>query len=288
MTGVTTPTTGTSAHPTSAAVHAVADLGLPDLDAPRSQVLLAIADDALVTGHRAAHWTGVAPTLEEDLAFATIAQDGVNHADLWYQVLLGEDHPQRRAAVDALGLGRDPSGYRHAVLCAHEPRDFAFTLARQWVTTELDAARLDALATSPEGAVAALAVKLRHELRYHLEHAAMWIERLTADDEGHVRFRAALEAVLPEVAGFLEPVADEDDPDARGVLPGGHPGLRDALDDRLTARLSACGDGDLVALLDPPSPAALGGRAGRHGPGFTEDVWPEMTALYRAHPGARW
>jgi ring-1,2-phenylacetyl-CoA epoxidase subunit PaaC len=62
---------------------------LPDLDTPRAQVLLALADDALITGHRASHWTGVAPSLEEDLAFSTIAQDGINHADLWYQVLIG-------------------------------------------------------------------------------------------------------------------------------------------------------------------------------------------------------
>jgi ring-1,2-phenylacetyl-CoA epoxidase subunit PaaC len=274
--------------PSSAAVHAPAGLALPDLDTPRSQLLLAIADDALVTGHRAAHWTGVAPTLEEDLAFATIAQDGVNHADLWYQVLIGEDHPQRQAAVDALGLGRDPAGYRHAVVCEHEPRDFAFTLARHWVTTELEAVRLDALAGSSEGAVAALAGKLRHELRYHLEHATLWVDRLVADDEAHGRFRGALEDVLPEVAGFLEPVADEDAPDAQRILPGGHPALRDALYERLTDRLDAAGDGDLTPLLEAPTPGALGGRAGRHGPGFADDVWPEMTALYRAHPGARW
>jgi ring-1,2-phenylacetyl-CoA epoxidase subunit PaaC len=280
--------TGTSTRPTSTAAHAPAGLVLPDLDTPRSQVLLAIADDALVTGHRAAHWTGVAPTLEEDLAFATIAQDGINHADLWYQVLVGEEHPQRRAAVDALGLGRDPSGYRHAVLCEHEPRDFAFTLARHWVTTELQAVRLDALVTSPDGAVSALAGKLRHELRYHLEHAALWVDRLTADEEGAGRLRAALEAVLPEVAGFTEPVADEDDADAQRVLPGGHPGSRDGLHSRLAARLQAGGAGDLVPLLDTPAAAALGGRTGRHGPAFTADVWPEMTALYRAHPGARW
>jgi ring-1,2-phenylacetyl-CoA epoxidase subunit PaaC len=281
MTGITT-------RPTSAAVHAPADLALPDLDRPRSQVLLAIADDALVTGHRAAHWTGVAPTLEEDLAFATIAQDGVNHADLWYQVLVGEDHPRLRAAVDAIGLGRDPTGYRHAVLCEHEPRDFAFTLARHWVTTELEAVRLDVLRAAPDGAVAALAGKLRHELRYHREHAALWVDRLVADEEAHGRFRAALEVVLPEAAGFLEPVTDEEAPDAQRILPAGHPGLREAFHDRLATRLHASGDGELAGLLGVPTPESLGGRTGRHGPAFTADVWPEMTALYRAHPGASW
>lgn len=282
------PTTSPPDRASSSAVHAPDGLALPDLDAPRAQVLLAIADDALVTGHRAAHWTGVAPTLEEDLAFATIAQDGVNHADLWHQVLVGEDHPHRQAAVDALGLGRAPAGYRHAVLCEHEPRDFAFTLARHWATTEFEAVRLDALATSPDGAVAALAVKLRHELRYHREHAALWFERLVADADGHDRLRAALQLVLPEVAGFLEPVAGEDAPDARRILPGGHPSLRGPLHDRLTERLRAAGDEVLAGALTNDGAAGLGGRKGQHGPGFTDDVWPEMTALYRADPAARW
>ncbi len=53
----------------------------PDADA-RTILLLALADDELVTGHRHSHWTGVAPSLEEDLAFSTIAQDEINHADV--------------------------------------------------------------------------------------------------------------------------------------------------------------------------------------------------------------
>jgi hypothetical protein len=39
-----------------------------------------------------------------------------------YQLLLGEDHPDVRAGVDALGLGRAPQEYRHAILCEHPPR----------------------------------------------------------------------------------------------------------------------------------------------------------------------
>src|SRR5690606_14780200 len=61
-------------------VSAAASTSLPPLATPRAQVLLAVADDALISGHRASHWTGVAPSLEEDLAFSTIAQDGIGHA----------------------------------------------------------------------------------------------------------------------------------------------------------------------------------------------------------------
>ena len=33
---------------------------------PRVDLVLALADDELVMGHQHAHWTGVAPHLEED------------------------------------------------------------------------------------------------------------------------------------------------------------------------------------------------------------------------------
>ena len=174
----------------------------------RSDGSFAIADDALISGHRASHWTGVAPSIEEDLAFSTIAQAGVNHADLSYQILLGPNHSgQVRAAVDALGLGREPDDYRHAVLCERPPRDFAYTLARHWAHEHFDALRLDALAGSSDAEVAAVARKLRHELRYHLEHADHWFGRLAGGgDDAHDRLRAALLAVLPEVLGLLGPV----------------------------------------------------------------------------------
>ena len=265
-------------------------VSLPVLDTPRAQVLLALADDALITGHRASHWTGVAPSLEEDLAFSTIAQDGINHADLWYQVLVGPGSDDLRAGVDALAFGRAPEAYRHAVLCERPPRDFAYTLARHWVLTRFDAVRLDVLRRSSDAEVAAIAVKLTHELRYHREHADHWFHKLSrGGDDAHQRFGAALGAVLPASLGLFEPVAGEEDAVASGLLPVGHPQLRELLETETTPMLQAADYGDLVpaaAAIVPDEDA--GGRRGSHSDDFTLDVWPEMTELYRAHPGARW
>ena len=49
--------------------------------------LLAIADDELVLGWRDSEWTGIAPMLEEDVAFSSIAQNEIGHARALY---LGE------------------------------------------------------------------------------------------------------------------------------------------------------------------------------------------------------
>lgn len=273
-----------------AAPSAAAPSPLPALDTPRAQVLLALADDALITGHRASHWTGVAPSLEEDLAFSTIAQDGINHADLWYQVLIGTDRDDLRAGVDALGLGRAPEDYRHAIVCERPPGDFAYTLARHWLLTRFEAVRLQTLTRSSDAEVAAIAVKLVHELRYHREHADHWFHTLSSGgDDARQRFHTALGAVLPASLGLYEPVAGEAEAVADGLLPVGHADLRALVEAETAPLLRAVGYHDLVpADSDTVPDADAGGRLGRHSDDFTVDVWPEMTALYRAHPGARW
>ncbi len=263
-----------------------------DLTTPRAQVLLAIGDDALITGHRASHWTGVAPSLEEDLAFSTIAQDNINHADLWFQVLIGShgNDAATRKAVDALGLGRRPDAYRHAIVCERPPGDFAATLARHWVATRVEVARLGALTGSSDSDIAGVATKLQHELRYHDQHARHWFDKLAnGGDEAHARFGTALTEVLPDALGYFEPVDAEDEAIATGLLPIGHVALRAQVFELLDAPLRDAGYGELLPALDAPvPPASSGGRHGRHSDDFVVDVWPEMTALYRAHPDANW
>lgn len=260
----------------------------------RRELLLAVADDELITGHRSSHWTGVAPSIEEDLAFSTIAQDEINHADVWYQVLLaGEDGDPPRDEVDALGLGRPADGYRHAVLCERPPIDFAFTLARHWAYDHADVVRLGALADSKEADVAAVAARLLHEERYHLEHADLWFRRLTGDDDARGRFRDALADVLDEAVDLFEPPIGEPQAVESGVLPEPFAVLFGRWAEGVRAALDAAGLGEVVpaTVRTGDLAGALATPAGRHGvhtADFTDDVWPEMTHLHRAFPGAAW
>ena len=45
-----------------------------------SLLLLTMADDEFVIGFRDSEWTGIAPMLEEDVAFSSLAQDEIGHA----------------------------------------------------------------------------------------------------------------------------------------------------------------------------------------------------------------
>ena len=51
---------------------------------PLFTYVLALADDALVLGHRLSEWSGKAPMLEEDIALSNLALDLIGQARLYY------------------------------------------------------------------------------------------------------------------------------------------------------------------------------------------------------------
>ena len=162
----------------------------------RSDLLLTLADDELIVGWRDSEWTGVAPTLEEDVAFSSIAQNEIGHARALYELAaaeLGTD-------ADALAFDRDPADYRCAPLV--ELRlldDWALTIARRYLYEEADRLRIAALMHSDDAELAGLAAKIDREEVYHRLHAELWAARL--HDEP--RFAAAVDELLPYALGML-------------------------------------------------------------------------------------
>jgi len=220
---------------------------------PRIALLLALGDDELVIGHRHSQWTGVAPHLEEDLAFSSIAQDEIGHAVVWYAI--AADHAGADAVrsiatrasgdgdlVDALGLGRDPQGYRNAVLCERPNRDWGYTIGRQYLYDTADELRLEALADSSWKAVAEATGALRREERYHLMHARAWVERLASGPvDARQRLGEGLAAAFAEAFGLFEPVEGEDELVAEGILPVSHADMLQRWLDRVSGELAALG-----------------------------------------------
>ena len=74
----------------------------------RAQLLLEIADDELILGWRNSEWTGIAPFLEEDVAFSSIAQNEIGHARALYQLVADE----LGTTADELAFDRSPQEYR--------------------------------------------------------------------------------------------------------------------------------------------------------------------------------
>jgi ring-1,2-phenylacetyl-CoA epoxidase subunit PaaC len=161
----------------------------------RAQRLLEIADDELILGWRDSEWTGIAPSLEEDVAFSSIAQNEIGHARALYELAareLGTD-------ADALAFDRDLSEYRSAQLVELRRLDWAQTIARHWLYECADEIRLAALKESDDADVSGLTAKMDREEAYHRIHAQMWADRLRDEP----RFRDALRELWPYALGVL-------------------------------------------------------------------------------------
>jgi ring-1,2-phenylacetyl-CoA epoxidase subunit PaaC len=285
---------------------------------PRVGLLLALADDEMVLGHRHSEWTGWAPYLEEDLAFSSIAQDEMAHARVLYELA----EPLDGRDADALALGRPRDEYLHAVICERPNRDWGYTLARHYLYDTADDVRLAALETSTYQELASAVRTVRLEERYHLEHARLWFSRLAHGPvEGRQRFADGLEAAVGEALALFESLPGEERLLEEGILPRPSEELLGEWLEQVGNELEAASldwvladhaptGGEMVptsageieagSTLSVPGIehrdgrwlhvgefAGAGGRRGRHSDDFTE-LWEEMTGLYRAIPGARW
>jgi ring-1,2-phenylacetyl-CoA epoxidase subunit PaaC len=221
----------------------------------RTDLLLAAADDELILGWRDSEWTGIAPSLEEDVAFSSIAQNEIGHARALYELAaqeLGGD-------ADAIAFDREPADYRCCPLVELRRLDWADTIARHWLYETADAVRIQDMAASDWEELAGLARKIDREEAYHRLHADMWVTRL-ADGEERARLRASLEALWPYALGIL----DGD--------------LRNRFRDRVASQL---------AWFDVAGEPGAEHARGTH----TEELaplWDEMTMVRRSIPGAQW
>jgi ring-1,2-phenylacetyl-CoA epoxidase subunit PaaC len=150
------------------------------------QALLELADDELIVGWRDSEWTGIAPMLEEDVAFSSIAQNEIGHARALYELLTDD--------ADALAFDRAPDEYRCAPLVELRLLDWAHTIARRWLYEVADEIRISALK-----AELPLAAKIDREETYHRLHAEMWHARL----RGTEPFRDAVAELWPYALGVL-------------------------------------------------------------------------------------
>ena len=220
----------------------------------RTDLLLSIADDELILGWRNSEWTGIAPFLEEDVAFSSIAQNEIGHARALYELAARE----LGTTADELAFDRKPSEYRSAPLVELRRLEWARTIARHWLYETADEIRLAALKASEDPELAGLAAKIDREEAYHRMHAEMWIERLLATDEGRSRLNEAVDELWPYALGVL--------------------------DDALRPELRARAQERLGRVLPEVEPVPRGVHEAELG-----ELWEEMTSVRRsAPPGSQW
>jgi ring-1,2-phenylacetyl-CoA epoxidase subunit PaaC len=221
-----------------------------------TDLLLELADDELIVGWRDSEWTGVAPYLEEDVAFSSIAQNEIGHARALYELAarrLGGD-------ADALAFDREPAAYRSCPLVELRLMDWEATIARRVLYEVADEVRIQALVEAGSPEASGLARKIDREEAYHRIHARMWADRLLAAVDGRERLLGAVRELWPLALGMLPPT------------------LHDAF------RAAA------LRLLPAEAEGAAAGPQARRGAHTAElaPLWEEMTMVRRSAPGARW
>src|SRR2546425_7664623 len=93
------------------------------------QKILEMADDELILGWRDSEWTGIAPLLEEDVAFSSIAQNEIGHARAIYELVAR----WRSTTADELAFDRSPDEYRCAPIVERRLMEWERTIARHYL-----------------------------------------------------------------------------------------------------------------------------------------------------------
>ncbi len=241
-------------------------------------LLYRLGDDDLMIGHRHTEWTGLAPILEADIAFSSIAQDQIGQARAYYSLLhnLGEPDP------DTLAFARGPEQFRCASLCVLEKGDWARSVVRQYLYDSCKALRLEALTESAYEPLAKLVRKLRGEQKYHLMHARMWVSRLgNATRESHALMQAALNELFAHALGMFEPTGGSPIVAASGIGPD-ETTLCDAWRRQVTEFLTNSG----LSLPEDVKPVH-GGRRGEH-PSEMVELLDALQQVYKLDPAAQW
>jgi ring-1,2-phenylacetyl-CoA epoxidase subunit PaaC len=241
---------------------------------------IALADDALVLGHRLSEWSGRAPMLEEDIALSNLALDLIGQARLLYGYAAEVEGKGRNE--DQLAYFRDAHEFRNILLVEQPNGDFAATMIRHLLYAAFMHPYFEALARSPDPHLAGIAGKAVKEMAYHVRHASEWTIRLgDGTAESH---RRAAEA-LDELWAYSGELFEMDGGEA-ALVAGGVAVDRERIRPIWQSTVMRVLD---QATLDRPGDRYMqtGGRAGRH----TEQLGKmlaEMQVLARAHPGVTW
>lgn len=248
--------------------------------AVQAEYVLRLGDSALVLAQQLGALVARAPTMEEDVALANVALDLLGQA----RALLSHagELEGRGRGEDELAYLRTAREFRNVLLVEQPNGDFAQTQLRQFLYDAYAMELWQALQSSSDPTLAAIAGKAVKETAYHVERSADWVIRLgDGTDESARRLRQAL-ANLWTYAGELFLTDEVDDAIAEaGVAP-----LASSLAPAWISRVEAV---FADAKLDIPDSgwSQRGGKVGRHTE-HLDYLLAEMQILARTYPGARW
>jgi ring-1,2-phenylacetyl-CoA epoxidase subunit PaaC len=255
--------------------------------APLAGLLVALADDEFLLGHRDSEWTGHSPILEEDIAFSNIAQDEMGHALAWYRI-----HEEMTGkSPDWMAFERNWKHFTSCHFVTYPKGDFAYTVVRQFFFDVAEQVRLKDLCGSSFMPVKEVAEKILMEEGYHLVHSRGLVERLgNATEESHARMQAAVDLAFPQALGMFEELGGEGELIDAGVFSGGRRLEEEWLDIVLPILASVSltvpveQKHQMRTILCKPE---IGGRKTWHNEHLKQLV-ADLQTVYKMAPGGSW
>ncbi|WP_044639862.1 1,2-phenylacetyl-CoA epoxidase subunit PaaC [Risungbinella massiliensis] len=253
------------------------------------ELLYQLADDDFLLAYRGSEWLGLAPHIEEDVAFSSISQDTMGHAVLFYEMLeeLGE------GKADDLAQLRSSEEFRNAILLErpngpgdyikNPSYDWSFCFIRTYFYELYKLVRLQSLESCSYQPLAFAATKIQNELLYHLYHWQVWMRQLLdGGAESRERILQAIERVWVDSGDLIHYGNWEKEfLNYELIEPA------DVLADRWKVKIQeVLVEPRLVTLAPIPEPKRSG-RRGEH----TEDLKKALAILsevYRLDPAASW
>lgn len=245
------------------------------------EVLLRLADDRLILGHRLSEWAGHGPELEEDLALANIALDMIGHAASLYAYaaeIAGTDTEDWHAYF------RDDIDFKNVALVELPNGDFAFTMVRLFLFSAWSYLLYNSLnkIISDEQLKGMLNKHLK-EIRYHLRHSREWVLRL---GDGTEESRNRSQSALNDLWMYTGELFQSDPSEQACISHKLYLDVSDLKTEWMNFVQETLGEATLTSP-DDEHYFYSGSRSGRH----TEHLGrllAEMQFLRRSHPQADW
>lgn len=233
------------------------------------------ADDQMLVGHRNSEWTGIGPVLEEDIAYASMAQDKIGHALALYNLMhteMGEQDP------DTIAFSRTAGEWKNSVINELMTDDYGFSLVRHFLFDYLELIRFEGLKSSSNEGLANLARRFHSEIKYHVMHGDIWMKQLAnGTEESKARIQDALNKSFEYLGQWFTAVEGEQTLIDQGIFEG-VAYLQSKWEVLIGEKLAEYG-------LTMPS---IGNKGTDGHTADLQQLLDEMTEVYQLDPSSEW
>ena len=252
------------------------------------ELLFQLADDDFLYAYRGSEWLGLAPHIEEDVAYSSINQDSMGHSAMFYSLLA--DLGQGRA--DDLAHGRPANERKNCILVERvngpghymvgPEYDWAYAVVRNYLYTNAKKVKMESLKQSSYAPLAEIAIKVNMEIHYHLLHWKTWfVQLLSSTDDAKERMVKAIETVMNDFGDVFSQGQKAERINQFGLLD-----TEEALKTKFDQQVKSVFE-SLNIEFNRPEDCSKNGRYGEHTEELVDAI-ETLATVYNLEPVAPW